>query len=156
MEECEYREDIMAKANKVKSKEELLQVIDEIINFKHDYGTIVIGCYAAMKAAFNVIERSPTGGITGFQASCLMWECIRDFRMSDGPARLVNYHNMLYPQYEGSFEKVIDKDTWSWLQVEAKKSHDKVLNGETASAACIQHWLDIINGKVPFGYTVKQ
>jgi hypothetical protein len=35
---------------------------------------------------------------------------------------MVSYANMLYPQYEGSFDKTITPETWKWLQAEASKN----------------------------------
>ena len=50
--EQEFKTDFYAKAAKVKTKEQLNALIDEITAFGHDYGTIVYGCMAAMKAAW--------------------------------------------------------------------------------------------------------
>ena len=70
-------------------------------DYDHDYGTIIHAMKAAATAAVSAVDHSPYGGITGFQASALSWELLREFRMlSDGPLKLIAYENMLFPQYE--------------------------------------------------------
>lgn len=41
-------------------------------NYSHDYGTICHAITAAALGAANAVEESPEGGITGFQANCIM------------------------------------------------------------------------------------
>lgn len=154
MTEEEYRKSVYTRAGEVKTTKDLVKFIEEVTTYKHDYGTIVYGCYAAMKAAFNVVNRSPMGGITGFQAGCLGWEAVKEFLSIKGPAKLVKYDSMLYPQYADHFEKTIDKETWEHLQKEAKR-----LTAEEAGVAhpnVKAHWQTILDGVVPFGYVVKE
>ena len=73
----------------------------------------------------------------------------------DAPARILTYENMLYPQYENKFQKVISKETWEWLQAEAHKNLEKNIDREI-SPTIRKHWMDIVDGKVPFGYTVTE
>jgi hypothetical protein len=65
---------------------------------------------------------------------------------------------MLYPQYESDFtEKVISQSTWKALQNEAKRRLDEIeIEGEVASDRVIAHWGKIVNGTVPFGYSIKE
>jgi hypothetical protein len=150
--EQEYKTEIYQKASKVKSKEELIILLDEIMNFKHDYGTIVYGCMAAIRASFNVVNRSPHGGISGFQAGCLGWECIHDFMMIKSPAKILDFNNMLYPQYEYKFDKTISQKTWDLLQKEA----NSLLKKKDAHPAVIAHWKKCANGEIPFGYRIAE
>jgi len=118
----------------------------------HDYNTTVYAPSAAILGmAWSMAEYF---GITGFQASCIMWEFITNWMVEyrDSPLRLLNYNKMLYPQFHGDFEKVITPDAWMWLQEQAKK------NLEESGYACEgvkDHWQSIVDGKVPFGYTVR-
>lgn len=154
MTEQEYKEQIYAKVKTVETKDDLVNLIDEITSYKHDYGTIVYGCMAAMKAAFRVVDNGPQGGITGFQAGCLGWECIHEFMAIDSPARLVDYNHMLYPQYQDNFEKTITSDTWDHLQ---KKAKEELASGkaEGAHPDVVGHWKTIAEGRIPFGYSIK-
>lgn len=125
-------------------------------DYKHDYGTI---CHAVTAAAIGAawsIDHSPEGGITGFQAGCIMWEFIRKWMDKQGPLRLVDFDDMLYPQYDHKFQKTIDSDTWEWLQEQAKvRMYDCEISNSSASKSVRDHWQSIMDGKVPFGYTVK-
>ncbi len=148
----QYRKEMMAEAGKVRTPQELADFVTKITNQPHDYNTIVYGCMAAMQAAFKVVNNSPMGGITGFQAGALGWECVREFMMIDGPARIISYNDMLYPQYQHKFEKTITPQTWENLQQEAKKKLETDRNG--ASDRVVGHWQSVAGGTTPFGYSV--
>ena len=154
MTELEYKEMIYKKAEDVKSKEDLSSFLDEIANYSHDYGTIVYGCMAAMKASFKVINGGPNGGITGFQAGCLGWECVHEFMMIDSPAKLVDFNNMLYPQYQDKFEKTISQETWDNLQEKVKVKLSEA--DEHTHPNILAHWKTVAAGNIPFGYAISQ
>lgn len=95
-------------------------------------------------------------GLTHFQASCSMWEFIQNFIHSDNKCgmKLIDYDEMLYPQYEYKFcDKIIPKYTWESLQKQAKENLEA--HSCNASPRVINHWQSIVNGKVPFGYIVE-
>lgn len=124
-------------------------------DYEHDYGTICHAIAAAAIAAAWAVEHSPQGGITGFQAECIAWEIIEGWGSFDkGPKRMLNFANMLYPQYEHDFEKTILPGTWEFLKTEAKKNLDH--KSPWVSAEVTAHWQSIVDGKVPFGYRVKE
>ena len=190
-------------------------------NYSHDYGTICHVIAIAAIAAAWAVDHSPQGGITGFQAGCIMWEFIRNWNYSSNKTglRLIDYDNFLYPQYEDRYQKTISKDTWEAIQKEAKANLLRA-NGEYAEylqkveqykediAAFVEkypdyyerreyydplgmgnaaqweaeekkrvsgfefapqepfcpvhddspvyhHWLSIVNGEVPFGYSIE-
>lgn len=91
-------------------------------DYAHDYGTICHAVAAAAIAGGNAIEHSPTGGITVFQASCVMWEFIRHWQYSHNKTglRIVDYDDFLYPQSADRYDKTISADTWQAIQKEAK------------------------------------
>lgn len=80
---------------------------------------------------------------------CVMWDFIKQWKFSD---------NMLYPQYENDFcEKIISSYTWEYLQKRAKEFLEETNNGKWMAAAEVRkHWQSIVDGKVPFGYTVEE
>jgi len=121
--------------------------------YRHDYGTICHAVAAGAVAAGNAMNKSRQGGITGFQASAVMWCFIEAWTGDKAPAKLVKYEKMLYPQYAKSFEKIIDKSVWEWLQEQAKE-HLKDVEG--AHEKVIAHWTRIAEGNVPFGYVVEK
>lgn len=121
-------------------------------DYAHDYGTICHACAAAAVAACHAVDHSPQGGITGFQAGAIMWEFIEAWNATEnGPKRLVCYQNMLYPQYEDKFQKMITPSTWKYLQEEAqKKIHEA--SASPVHEDVLAHWKSITAGKIPFGY----
>lgn len=90
-------------------------------NYQHDYGTICHATAIAAKAAARAVDASPQGGITGFQAGCIMWQFIREWNQGSNKTgmKLVDYDNFLYPQYGDKFDKVLDGDIWEGIQKEA-------------------------------------
>lgn len=110
----------------------------------------VAACAVAAAWAANSHEKA--GGITGFQASFVMWEFIKRWMRKEAPMMLVDYDLMLYPQYEYRFRKTLSKDTWEWLRSEAKRR----LGSEDAHPNVRAHWVSIAEGRVPFGYSVSE
>jgi hypothetical protein len=90
-----------------------------------------------------------TGGITGFMAGCVMWEYIQFWMSNTNPQKLLDFGNMLYPQYEDHFT-TISKDTFRWLQEEARKR----VQEQNMAPRVREHMEEIIMGKVPFGFRV--
>lgn len=91
-------------------------------NYEHDYGTICHAMAIAAIAAANAVNHSPQGGITGFQAGCVMWEFIRGWNHSHNKTGLclVDYDNFLYPQYAQDHQKTLSKEVWASIQQEAR------------------------------------
>lgn len=97
-------------------------------------------------------------GLSLFQMGCILWDFIDRaiIEEHDVGMELVNYNNMLYPQYDYRFEKTITKETWEAMQQKAKElleNNKKAII--SANEEVIEHWQSIIDGKVPFGYKVK-
>ena len=155
MTEKEYKEYIYEKANNVKTKKDLDALLEEVVNDKElDYGKIVYAISACMLATARYIDDSEVGGITGFQASFIGWEMVKKFmHESKVGMRLVDYENMLYPQYEDRFQKTISESMWIKIQNQAKTALEK---SPDAHPDVIKHWKNIISGIVPFGYRVVE
>lgn len=121
--------------------------------YEHDYGTICHAIAASALAAAHAVDHSPEGGITGFQASGIMWEFIQHWtRKENEPMRLLMYSEMLYPQYENKFN-AITQDTADWLKKEAEKklleAHPVVKKEVTA------YWELLASGNLPFGVRIE-
>lgn len=106
-------------------------------DYEHDYGTVCHAMAAIGLAAMRAFDRSEgaSGGITGFQAGCVMREVIRHMNYESNKCglRLLDMDNLLYPQFEYKFRS-IDSDTWKAVQREAgnrisesKAAHEKYL-----------------------------
>jgi hypothetical protein len=125
----------------------------ELAEHRHDYNSIVYAVAAAALAASHALDQSPNGDITGFQAGVVFWEFYGEWLHERGPARIVKFEDMLFPQYESRFQKTITSDTWKWIQEEAAKKlseQNGPIHGDVEN-----HWRSIVAGCVPFGYVVS-
>jgi hypothetical protein len=109
-----------------------------------------------MKATMNYINRSRVGGITGFQAGFIGWEMIEEYTIISNNQfgmKILNYGDLLYPQYKEHFEKTLDKDTWEALRNQA---YENMKNSPDAHPEVFNHWKSIFQGEVPFGFVVRE
>ena len=93
-------------------------------------------------------------GITSFQAGCTMWDFVKDWSYSGNTCglKILDYDDMLFPQYEHKYQKTIKPWVWEALQKQAKENLEE---REYASESVIKHWKSIADGNVPFGYSVS-
>lgn len=143
---------------KKQSSESLTEFILQIMNgYDHDYETVVHAIAACALAAAWAANgtNGAKGGITGFQANAIMWDFITEWRYSNNQTSLqiIDYDEMLFPQYEQKFQKTIPSRIWKLIQNEARK---KLKENPNADEKVIKHWESIVNGEVPFGYKVKE
>lgn len=133
----------------LKTLPEFLRHLTE--DYKYDYGTICHAMSIAAIATLTAIDKSPQGGITGFQASAVMWAFIRNWQYTGNKTglRIVDFDDMLYPQYE--FQKIITKEIWESLQLEANRL---LTENKMVASKIRDHWQSIADGKIPFGYTL--
>lgn len=129
--------------------------IDRVLNgCKHDYGTICHAIAACMVAMMSACDKSPQGGITGFQGGAIMWEVLRHAFYIDGPARLQRMEDLLYPQNEYKF-RTISEETVKYIQAEAKRKLADI--GEHAHPDVVGHWRRVADGGwIPFGLEVAE
>jgi hypothetical protein len=126
-------------------------------DYEHDYGTICHAISAGAVATAWAMNSHENGGITGFQAGCVMWEFIKHWNRTGNKTglKLVDYDNMLYPQYEKQFSKIISRDTWKAIQREAQSSLDKK-EDHHVHMDVRHHWERIVAGYIPFGYKLEE
>ena len=124
-------------------------------DYEHDYGTVCHAMAAIGLAAMFAFDNSDgaDGGITGFQAGCVMWEVIRHMNYEDNKCglRLLNMDDLLYPQYEHKFRS-ISSDTWKEVQKETKM---RLSERDEVHPDVKKHWQSIVSGKVPFGLRIE-
>lgn len=155
MDEFEVRDELVAKRKDIHSFEDLVKFLEDVkTNYNCGYGAapramaqacLAVGWYLADEF-----------GITGFQAGFVMWDFIRDWMFSSNKCglKIIDYDDMLYPQYDHKYEKVISSGTWKNLQEEAaNRLAEKLPYG--VHPAVVAHWKSIVDGKIPFGYVVK-
>lgn len=154
MNEFELRDELAAKRKDIKTFEELTEFLKYVKeNCNTGYGEAPRAmAQAALAVAWYLAGEF---GITGFQAGCVMWDFIRDWSYSGNKTslRIVDYDNMLYPQYDYKFEKTITPSVWNALQKEAAKNLEE---RDHAHPDVVAHWKSIAEGHVPFGYSVRE
>ena len=134
----------------------LPEFIRHVMNdYAHDYGTVchaISACAVATAWACNEMEGA-CGGITGFQAGFIMWNFIRHWTYTNNKCgmKILDYDNLLYPQYGYKFEKTISKETWGAVQTHAKSLLSERID---AHPAVIAHWKSIVDGNLPFGFKI--
>lgn len=126
-------------------------------DYHHDYGTICTAIGACAIAAAWAANASPQGGITGFQAGAVMWAFIRNwnFRRNKCGLKIMDYDDMLYPQYEEKFDKIITHRLMENLVNEAKQRLSNISEEHPVHPEVKAHWEQIAAGIPPFGYQVK-
>lgn len=148
------------------AREQKLETLPAFMNhllndYGHDYGTICHAISACALAAAYAADNSAQGGITGFQAGAVMWDFVRQWSYSNNKTtlRIIDYDNMLYPQYREYFEgRTISKSTWELIQNEAKRRLEEAksrLDVGPVSEEVIEHWKNIVNGVIPFGFKIQ-
>lgn len=153
--EFEIRDELRAKRANIHTFEELVEFLKGIdTDEKYDgYGETPRAMAQASVAVSNYFASK--FGITGFQAGFVMWDFITDwqFRNNKCGLKIVDFDNMLYPQYDDKFDKTISSSVWNSLQEQAKKELD---DHDHAHPNVKAHWQSIVDGIVPFGYRVKE
>lgn len=151
--EQEFVDKYTKRADEVKSLRDFKDIFNDIKKEELDYGTIVHACSMMMNAAFSLMNKSEQGGITGFQASCLMWPMIKKFAgTGESPLRVIVFDQMLYPQYEKAFSRILPRETFEYLQKKAGVilSEEKEMHVDVRA-----HLQSIVDGVVPFGYVLE-
>lgn len=149
------KEELEKKRGQIKDFDDLIAFLRDVEeNYGEGYGVQP----RAMAQACLAVAYYLSGkfGITGFQAGGVMWEFILGWNRKNNKTglKLVDYDNMLYPQYEHEFEKTISLDTWRAIQNAAEEELKNVENHYYVHPSVIAHWMSIVEGKVPFGYKI--
>lgn len=143
------------KKAKCMTLETLPAYLNELMNYEHDYGTICHAIASGAIATMWAMNNHENGNITGFQASCLLWDIIKQWSYTGNTVglKITDYNEMLYPQYEHKFEKTISHSVWGSMVSQAKEN---LMSEDFACEAVRNHWESIVNGEVPFGYKVVE
>ena len=157
--ECESRE-FEVKAELEKKREDI-KSFDDLISFLQNVKDNYNSCYGEAPRAIaqallaTAWYLASEFGITAFQAGFVMWDFIKDWLFDDNECgmKLIDYDNMLYPQYEYKFEKHLTRSTYEALQ---KKARENLEKDKIVHPSVREHWQSIADGHVPFGYTVVE
>lgn len=150
--EFEAKKELQDKRKEIETFDDLVEYLKDIKdNYSFGYSEAPRAIAQASVAVAGYLSRE--FGITGFQASCAMWDFIRDYVYTDNKCglRIINYDDMLYPQYSFKFQKTITSEIFNALQRQAKKNLKEY---ESAAERVVLHWQKIANGEAPFGYRI--
>jgi hypothetical protein len=146
--------------NKVKTEKfsftilALSDYLSKLFDRKHNYNTIAEAFKAGLTACFRAMLNHNNGDITGFQAGWILNKFFDEQKNLEF-FKIVDYSNMLYPQYEENFDKTITKETWKFLQNKADYMlRDQDFHGVNPDV--MEHWRKIAEGEIPFGFTVRE
>lgn len=134
------------------ASEQTLETLPKFINhlmndYDHDYGTCVKAVTAAMLGTFWAFDKQE--GFTGFQVRFIPWMMINKFwGESEIGRKVIDFDDMLFPQYEDRFRNTISKELFKRLQERASK----FIEEGDLHPDVKKHMESIVAGKVPFGY----
>ena len=121
-------------------------------DYEHDYGTCIKAVSAAMIGTFWAFNRQE--GFTGFQVGFIPWFLMREFwGNSEVGRKVIDFDDMLYPQYQYKFEKTITQSQFSNLQ---KKASERLAEGIPMHSDVRKHMESIVAGNIPFGYKISE
>jgi hypothetical protein len=140
------------------TKDTLMDFINHVMNdYFHDYNTICQAISACMMATMSACDKYDCAGITGFQASAIMWEIVKHIHLGGNCGmRLIDYDDILFPQYDYKFDStVIPKDIFSAIVDEARKRiADSENNNSYVHPKVLDRWKCLADGNVPNGFSV--
>lgn len=121
--------------------DELKAYIADLESKEHSYGSCVYAMSLAAVAAFNYMAGAL--GVTGFQAGCADMDIIKRTRNMNSGFRILNYENLLYPQYLDSehFPSIADLMANNDLRKRLKETAtEKLKEFPEAHPNVIAHW----------------
>lgn len=124
--EFKVRDELTEWRKNIKTFDELVDFLEDVKeHYNYDYGVAPAAIAQACLAVGWYL--SSEFGITMFQAGGVMWDFILGQTKTGNETglKLVDYDEMLYPQYRYKFEKTISQETWKNLQEAAKKLIDE-------------------------------
>jgi hypothetical protein len=137
--EKEMRE---AKVPWLDTPEQLADYIKSLVDRPHDYGTCVYAVSMAAVAAYQYVGRKL--GTTGFQSSCADLDILRRARGWEW-GRVLNYEDLLYPQYANRERFPTVEDLLYEHRAElAKRAAVLLEKSPTAHPDVLAHWRKLV------------
>jgi uncharacterized protein YfbU (UPF0304 family) len=122
-----------------KTIEEVNEIINQLTDREHDYGTAVYAMSIAATAVFNFVASKV--GCSGYQSSIADMDIIRRTRSLELGFMLIDFEKLLYPQYDGSDhfptkQALIEKHR----KMLAKKARELLAKETDAHPNVLAHW----------------
>jgi len=118
-----------------------------------DYEDLAHMIGAAALAGAQAVDGSKHGGVSAAQGSRAMWCFVHAWLRSSNFLRMIDFGSMLFPQNHYLFDPTMPPEVWHWLQDQAA-AHLADDFGIPPAERVAAHWRSIVDGRVPFGYTV--
>ena len=135
----------------------LLKFMKRLVGkYEHDYGTIVHAMTAAAIAGAYAVEKSPQGGITGFQHGCFIMEFLAEerFRNNKFGFFLRDVDDILYPQYQELFCKLqIPRKQADRISQEARV---RLAEKDAAAPSVRDWWQRLADGNFPEWVEIRE
>ena len=87
------------------------------------------------------------------QTQWVLWSFLGKWLQTDEPIRLLRISYMLEPEMREVFNTALPRSFFDWLQEAAKERLEALPD---ASKERREHWQSIVDGAVPFGYTLEE
>jgi len=152
--------DHFRRAAEYRSLDDMGAFIKHIVtDYRHrDLRSVITTCFLTVYHAIDKFMMSQYDNEIVYKSDCGMFPVdlvVEDFvrwleEETGEPMDLVKIGRMLYAQNEEHCDKKLHDDDFAWMQKEAEKH----LKGGHGSKENKKHWQSIVDGKVPFGYTL--
>ena len=140
------------RANEIKP-ETFGDFVNELLHgYDLDYGAKIHAASACTIAMFYACD--DIFGFSSYQYSTSVMQVLYklNYRINKTGIRVLDYDDMLYPQYEDKFRSIRQK-TWKLIRKRADELIAK--NKSMAGPSVLNHWTSISLGVVPFGYYIS-
>ena len=147
----ELKKQWLEEVKTINSKNKLDRFVKKVMTgYEHDYGTYVHAVSVCAKAFIRFYGSE----MTGFQASFLMWDIIRNtFGKHDKfGLQLIEYESILFPQLLHRFKVVFDDDTHKKI-IETAKQY--LAEHKDANEEVRKHWEKLATGWLPNCVSLK-
>lgn len=114
-------EEWKAKADAVQNLEDFKAFFKELTEHNQSYDSVVWACSLISVAAFKAFNRSPQGGITGFQLGYVGGGYLREIMHLQGPVFMLKAEDLLLPHKAHNYIARLDKESHTWLRETAKE-----------------------------------
>ena len=149
----------------LEKKRKDIQTFEMLIEYLRDikdngryqsYGGVVSAMGQALLAVAFFFARE--FGITGFQASCLMWEFLREWSFPNNKSglRIIDLDLLLFPQYDDRYKKFLIDSAQKRVLIQAAKDKMADCTKYDCSPAVWQRWKDMSKGKFPSFVTIEE
>lgn len=132
------------KLPRIDTDKELIDFINEMISIGNSYNTAPYSMALSAYAVFMYVAGKL--GVTGFQASWADMQFLKRTRNLEDGFSIIDYSNLLYPQYKDNFEKYsfdnLLRENLPHLKERAKKLLEE--KGGYTHENVIKHWKMIV------------